>query len=89
MAYYIMNDHPEYTPKECLSESEKIMKGNKSKLFCLDLSFIGWYIVGALCLGVGVLWVYPYHYTARADFYNELIGYKSPTEEEPVPDDYI
>ena len=89
MSYYIMHDHPEFTWKECLAESEKIMDGNKSKLFCLDLSFIGWYIVGALCLGVGVLWVYPYHYVARADFYNELIGYKAPTEEEPVPDDYV
>ena len=48
------------------------MKGYKGKLFCLDLSFIGWYIVGALCLGIGVLWVTPYHQTARANFYEAL-----------------
>ena len=89
MCYYIMEDHPEYTWKECLAESEKMMMGNKRRLFCLDLSFIGWYIVGALCLGVGVLWVYPYNYAARAEFYNELVGYKVPTEEEPTPDDYL
>ena len=48
------------------------MKGYKGKLFCLDLSFIGWYILGALCLGVGVLFVMPYHETARANFYEAL-----------------
>ena len=88
MAYYIMSDHPEYTWKQCLEESQRIMKGNKWKLFCLDFSFIGWYIVGSLCLGIGMFWVYPYHYMARAEFYNELIGYTNPTEE-PIPDDYI
>ena len=89
MCYYIMEDHPEYTWRECLDESERIMKGNRWRLFCLDLSFIGWFIVGLLCLGVGVLWVYPYHYTARAEFYNELVGYVAPTEEEPILDDYL
>ena len=89
MCYYIMEDHPEYTWRECLDESERIMKGNRWRLFCLDLSFIGWFIVGLLCLGVGVLWVYPYKHTARAEFYNELVGYVAPTEEEPILDDYL
>ena len=85
MSYYIMADHPEYTWRECLNESRKMMKGNKWKLFCLDISFIGWYIVGAICLGVGMFWVYPYHYTARTEFYNELVGYKA-TEQEATAD---
>ena len=72
MAFYIKNDHPEYDWKACLDESQKIMKGHKWSLFVLDLSFIGWYIVGSLCLGVGTLWVTPYHYTARANFYESI-----------------
>ena len=91
MAYFIMADHPEYTWKEAITESRVMMKGNKWKLFCLDLSFIGWAIVGFLCLGVGILWVYPYQYTARAEFYNELVGNvaaEEPTEEAPAADDY-
>lgn len=74
MCFYIKNDHPEYDWKQCITESRKMMMGKKWKLFCLDLSFIGWAIVGALCLGVGSLWVSTYMNAARAVFYNELKG---------------
>lgn len=72
MAFYIKNDHPEYNWNQCLKESIRITDGHKMDLFVLDLSFIGWYIVGSLCLGVGTLWVMPYHQTAKALYYEEL-----------------
>lgn len=74
MSYYIRLDHPEYTAKQAITESRKMMKGNKFRLFCLDFSFIGWFIVGILALGIGVFWVYPYMQTARAEFYKDLKG---------------
>ena len=74
MTYFIKNDKPGITGQQAITESRKMMKGYKWKLFMLDLSFIGWYIVGALCLGVGTLWVTPYHQTAKAHFYEELKG---------------
>ncbi len=72
MAYYIKADHPEYTWKQCLDESQKMMQGHKGALFVQDLSFIGWLIVGGLCFGVGSLWVQPYIQAARAQFYESL-----------------
>ena len=57
MAYYIRNDHSEYSATEAITKSREMMNGYKGKLFLLDLSFIGWYIIGALCCGVGTLWV--------------------------------
>lgn len=72
MCFYIKNDHPDYDWKQCIDKSREMMSGNKWKLFCLDLSFIGWYIVGALCLGIGTLWVDAYHTAARANFYAAL-----------------
>ena len=57
---------------QCITESRRIMSGNKMRLFLLDLSFIGWYIVGALCFGIGTLWVNAYHQMARANFYEDL-----------------
>ena len=72
MAAYILQDDPTKNWKTCLDESQAMMKGNKWKLFCLDLSFIGWYIVGTLCLGIGVLFVYPYHSMARTQFYLDI-----------------
>ena len=58
---------------EAITASRKLMKGRKWKLFCLDLSFIGWYIVGLLCLGVGCLWVQTYHTMAKALFIEEAL----------------
>lgn len=72
MAFYIRNDHPEYTWKECINESKRLMEGNKWKYFCLQFSFIGWMLLGVLCCGVGTLWVSAYMYTANAEFYNQL-----------------
>ena len=72
MIYYIKADHPEYDWRTCLQASQQMMYGHKMDLFVLDLSFIGWYFVGSLCLGVGALWVHPYHETTRALFYEQL-----------------
>ena len=74
MAYFIKVDHPEYTPTQALDESKRIMDGNKMKLFMLDLSFIGWLILGSLTFGIGTLWVTPYMKAAHAEFYRDIIG---------------
>ena len=69
LAYYLAVDYPELTPEECITMSRRLMHGYKKQAFLLDLSFIGWYILGSLCCGIGVFFVYPYHYTAEANFY--------------------
>lgn len=73
MAYYIKADYPTYTWRQCLNYSQQMMKGYKWKHFMLDLSFIGWYIVGALCLGIGTVWVEAYHQATTAHFYATLL----------------
>ncbi len=72
MAFYVKADHPEYNWKACLDESIRITNGHKMELFVLDLSYIGWYIVGACLFGIGILWVAPYHSTANALYYEQL-----------------
>ena len=42
MTPYIMAEHPGLTANEAITESRRIMDGNKWRLFCLHLSFIGW-----------------------------------------------
>ena len=39
------------------------------ELFILDLSFIGWQIVGSLCLGIGTFWVNAYREATIAEYY--------------------
>lgn len=40
---------------------------NKFKMLVLDLSFIGWYILGMLALIVGVFFVVPYENATKAE----------------------
>lgn len=70
MAYYVKADHPDYNWKACVDESRRLMNGHKWEKFVQDLSFIGWSLVGSLCLGVGTLWVTPYVYATEAQFYD-------------------
>lgn len=48
MTPYILYEHPEYSPNQAITESRKMMKGNKFRLFCLQLSFIGWELLCAV-----------------------------------------
>lgn len=72
MSFFIRADHPEYSWQTCLQQSKKLMEGHKMEYFVLQLSFLGWKIVGTLCLGVGLLWVESYFYAAKAQFYAVL-----------------
>ena len=42
MTPYILAEHPEMTVNQAITESRRIMNGNKGRLFCLNFSFIGW-----------------------------------------------
>jgi len=72
MAYFVKADHPEFTYKQCIDESMRITNGHKMELFILDLSFIGWFIVGSICFGFGTLWVTAYQNAAKAQFYETI-----------------
>ena len=72
MAYYIHIDNPELGANDCITISRKMMNGHKWQLFCLDCSFIGWYILGSLCFGLGIPFVDAYRMTAYSNFYLAL-----------------
>lgn len=72
LAPYIQHDSEDKDWKVCLDKSKAMMKGHKWQLFCLHLSFIGWYLLGSLCFGIGTLFVIPYHEMAVANFYEAL-----------------
>lgn len=74
MAFYIKCDNPDMAWNDCITASRQLMNGHKGQLFCLDLSFIGWYLLGSLAFGIGTLWVQPYHEAARANFYASLVS---------------
>lgn len=72
MTNYIIKDNPDITAKEAITESRRLMRGNKWRLFVLDLSFIGWDILCVLTLGILTVYVVPYKMATRAAFYDAV-----------------
>ncbi|MCQ6569484.1 DUF975 family protein [Bacillus mycoides] len=72
MTYFILNDRPEYTANQAITESRHMMNGHKMDYFLLCLSFLGWFILSILTLGIGFLWSAPYFYATSAAFYEEI-----------------
>ena len=72
LVFHVKKDHPEYRWKQCFDESERLMEGNRWKLFKLQISHLGWFILGFAFLFIGVLWAYPYLETSMAIFYEEV-----------------
>lgn len=74
MSFYILADHPEMGIMEALNESKRMMRGNKWKFFCLNLSFIGWGILCLFTMGIGFLWLGPYMEVTIIAFYDIANG---------------
>lgn len=74
MVPYILEERRDFSTYQAFQASKQIMKGHKWELFCLKFSFIGWYILGILTLGIGFIFINPYRYATEAAFYNEISG---------------
>lgn len=55
LAWFLKGEHPDWTASACLAESGRRMKGHKWTAFCLDLSYLGWYLLTAAGFGVSVI----------------------------------
>ncbi len=69
---FVLAENPRLTASEALEKSKELMRGNRMRLFCLQLSFIGWEILSAAALGIGALWLTPYKNAAKAEFYRDI-----------------
>lgn len=72
MTEFIAEDNPLLGPNECIDRSKAMMNGHKMDLFLLDLSYIGWILLGLLSLGIGFLWIRPWMQMAHVRFYEEI-----------------
>lgn len=72
MVPYILADNPNIGYQRALKLSIQMTRGNKFRIFILDLSFIGWLLLGTLALFVGVLFVLPYINATNAELYLTL-----------------
>lgn len=81
MTPYILRDYPELSYNAAIEKSMAMMEGYKMKLFLLYLSFIGWYLLCLLTLGIGFLFLYPYCSTSVVAFYENLKAETTAKEE--------
>ena len=71
MTDYLIAQNPEMNWKDCIKTSEKMMKTVRFQTFVLELSFVGWFLLGALCCGIGTLFVTPYMEATMTQLYLE------------------
>lgn len=82
MTFFVLLDNPGMGINAAITESRRLMNGNRWKLFCLMFRFIGWFILVGLTCGIASFWVYPYLEVAIANFYADI---KEPQVPPPLP----
>ena len=79
MIPYLLAENPDMDRKEVFLISKRMMDGKKMAAFVLDLSFIGWVILGTITCGiVNLFYVSPYMQATNAEMYtaNREIAYE-------------
>lgn len=69
MIPYILAENPSIDSKRAFELSKEMMYGEKWNYFVLQLSFIGWYLLGLLACCIGGIFVTPYYEATLAEFY--------------------
>lgn len=72
MVPYILAENPEIGHNKAIKLSNEMTQGEKFDIFILDLSFLGWFILGTLAFGIGILFVQPYYDATNAELYLKL-----------------
>ncbi len=91
-SFLILAEYPEIRVIDALRNSATLMKGNKWRLFCLQISFTGWALLAAIfTFGIGMILLSPYIRVAETAFYDDIANRAAAKEAEfPSldPDDY-
>jgi len=67
---FILAENPDIRPMEAIKLSRRLMVGNKWEMFKLDLSLLGWYVLGVITFGaVNVFFGNPYRICVYSEAY--------------------
>ena len=84
MVPYLMAEFPDLGVMDAIRESKRLMHGNKWRLYCLRLSYIGWSFLSLMTGWIGDLWLVPYQYAGDTAFYMMVTG-RSQLRNDPQP----
>ncbi|MCM1174389.1 MAG: DUF975 family protein [Blautia sp.] len=71
--FFLLHDFPNYSVKELLVMSRKLMKGSKGRFFYMMAGFIPLMLLCTLSCGIAYLWLAPYINTSCSEFFLDLI----------------
>lgn len=66
---YLLSEDSSMDTKRAFELSKEMSRGKKWKMFVLDVSFLGWNLLGTLCFGIGLFFVAPYYQAVLAELY--------------------
>lgn len=70
MIPFILTENPDIRMEDAFALSKKMMDNEKLNAFVLDISFIGWMILGAFSCGIFyIFYVNPYYQLTNAELY--------------------
>lgn len=72
MVPYILAEDPTMPISDAIDKSKSMTNGIKMDMFILDLSFLGWYLLGLIPCGLGIYFVTPYHQATLGRLYESL-----------------
>lgn len=69
MVPFLLADNPSLPGSRAREISRMMTNGEKWNILILELSFLGWFLLGMICLGVGILFVIPYFNATMTELY--------------------
>lgn len=69
MVPYLLAENPYLSASRAMQLSRQMMHGEKWHALLLDLSFLGWYLLCVLTLGLGLVFLEPYLQVTNAELY--------------------
>lgn len=81
MAMFILAENKGMGAREAINRSKAMMHGHKMDMFVLELSFIGWMLLGMVTFGIAYIWIIPYMSATYINFYNKIKGVEATATE--------
>lgn len=74
LIYFLFLDHENLNVMGAFGTSRRLMKNNTTRLFYMELSFIGMQMLCLISFGIASFWVTPYQNQTLTNFYLDVIG---------------
>lgn len=72
MTHYVMKKDPAVGFTQAMRKSSVVMKGHSLQYLRLGFSFLGWFLLCIITLGLGFIFVLPYFNSCKAVFFNSI-----------------